>query len=152
MEKKKKRAYLQKNCITIYLAENRRLLGFSSMWGIPFSLSCVLGWRLVHRGTVFCQGGSAAAHAASFLLFWLTAAVLSLLTGGLAAFALYGMKKLRTKRCGAGNGAERQDRPHEKRQDQRKVWLFYTTVIFLCWLPVFLAYYPSVFAYDAEGQ
>lgn len=33
-----------------------------------------------------------------------------------------------------------------------QVWLFYSAVIFLCWLPVFLAYYPSVFAYDAEGQ
>ncbi len=32
------------------------------------------------------------------------------------------------------------------------MWLFYSLCIFLCWLPVFLAYYPSVFAYDAEGQ
>lgn len=33
-----------------------------------------------------------------------------------------------------------------------QMWLFYEIVIFLCWMPVFLAYYPSVFAYDAEGQ
>ena len=33
-----------------------------------------------------------------------------------------------------------------------QVWPFYSALIFLCWLPVFLAYYPSVFAYDAEGQ
>ena len=33
-----------------------------------------------------------------------------------------------------------------------QVWLFYLAFIFVCWLPVFLAYYPSVFAYDAEGQ
>ncbi|MCI6713764.1 MAG: DUF6020 family protein, partial [Lachnospiraceae bacterium] len=30
--------------------------------------------------------------------------------------------------------------------------IFYLFVILLCWFPVFLAYYPSVFAYDAEGQ
>lgn len=34
----------------------------------------------------------------------------------------------------------------------RTVFLAYFVIIFLCWLPVFLAYYPSVFAYDAEGQ
>lgn len=40
-------------------------------------------------------------------------------------------------------------------QEQRPAWqswLFYAAAILLCWLPVFLAYYPSVFAYDAEGQ
>lgn len=33
-----------------------------------------------------------------------------------------------------------------------QTWLFSASVILLCWIPVFLAYYPSVFAYDAEGQ
>lgn len=32
------------------------------------------------------------------------------------------------------------------------VFAAYFIFILLCWLPVFLAYYPSVFAYDAEGQ
>ncbi|MDE5931417.1 MAG: hypothetical protein K2H40_02900 [Lachnospiraceae bacterium] len=36
--------------------------------------------------------------------------------------------------------------------DSSRVFAFYTVVILLCWMPVFLAYYPSVFAYDAEGQ
>lgn len=39
-----------------------------------------------------------------------------------------------------------------KEYDGPFVFAFYTVVILLCWLPVFLAYYPSVFAYDAEGQ
>lgn len=39
-----------------------------------------------------------------------------------------------------------------KEYRDRSVFLFYTAAILLCWLPVFLAYYPSVFAYDAEGQ
>ena len=42
--------------------------------------------------------------------------------------------------------------PDEKIRPLWQVWTFYGSVIFLCWLPVFLAYYPSVFAYDAEGQ
>lgn len=33
-----------------------------------------------------------------------------------------------------------------------RVWVICSVIIFICWLPVFLAYYPSVFAYDAEGQ
>ena len=36
--------------------------------------------------------------------------------------------------------------------ESRQAFAFYTVVILLCWLPVFLAYYPAVFAYDAEGQ
>ncbi|MBD5459130.1 MAG: hypothetical protein HDR27_11240 [Lachnospiraceae bacterium] len=36
--------------------------------------------------------------------------------------------------------------------DSSRVFAFYTALILICWMPVFLAYYPSVFAYDAEGQ
>lgn len=39
-----------------------------------------------------------------------------------------------------------------KEYSDRQVFFFYFICIFLCWVPVFLAYYPSVFAYDAEGQ
>lgn len=39
-----------------------------------------------------------------------------------------------------------------KEYSDRQVFLFYSACIFICWIPVFLAYYPSVFAYDAEGQ
>lgn len=39
-----------------------------------------------------------------------------------------------------------------KEYDSAFVSAFYTVVILLCWIPIFLAYYPSVFAYDAEGQ
>lgn len=33
-----------------------------------------------------------------------------------------------------------------------KVCLFYSLAILLCWLPIFFAYYPSVFTYDAPSQ
>lgn len=43
-------------------------------------------------------------------------------------------------------------RSGRKEYEEPFVFAVYMTVILACWLPVFLAYYPSVFAYDAEGQ
>ena len=42
-------------------------------------------------------------------------------------------------------------RTSEKWTDRSR-FLIYMGFLLLCYLPVFLAYYPSVFAYDAEGQ
>lgn len=133
--------YIRENSIYIFLVANKRLLRFSFLWGIPFAISCVLGWRLVHEGTVFGSGASAAAYAGSLLLFILETAVLSVPAAALAAVVMGGRRR-------KSSGRERNAWP-EKR---KAVWLFYSLCIFLCWLPVFLAYYPSVFAYDAEGQ
>ena len=133
--------YIRKNSIYIFLVANKRRLRFAFLWGIPFAISCVLGWRLVHEGTVFGPGGSAAAYAESLLLFILETAVLSVPA---AAFAAVVMGGGRWK----SGGKERNTEPKKR----KAVWLFYSLCIFLCWLPVFLAYYPSVFAYDAEGQ
>lgn len=132
--------YIRKNSIYIFLVANKRRLRFAFLWGIPFAISCVLGWRLVHEGTVFGAGGPAA-YAGSLLLFILETAVLSVPAAALAAVVMGGRRR-------KSSGRERNAWP-EKR---KAVWLFYSLCIFLCWLPVFLAYYPSVFAYDAEGQ
>ena len=70
-------SYTRKTDINILLVENKRLFCYAFLWGIPFAISCVLGWRLVHEGTVFGGGGSAAAYVGSFLLFLLETAVLS---------------------------------------------------------------------------
>ncbi len=43
-------------------------------------------------------------------------------------------------------------RSGRKEYEEPFVFAVYMMVILACWLPVFLAYYPSVFAYDAEGQ
>lgn len=140
MKNTNKLVYIRKNSIYIFLVANKRRLRFAFLWGIPFAISCVLGWRLVHEGTVFGAGGPAA-YAGSLLLFILETAVLSVPAAALAAVVMgCGRRK--------SSGRERNAWP-EKR---KAVWLFYSLCIFLCWLPVFLAYYPSVFAYDAEGQ
>ncbi len=47
---------------------------------------------------------------------------------------------------------ERKSRILKKEYTNLQVFFFYGGVILLLWFPVFLAYYPSVFAYDAETQ
>lgn len=145
----------------MYLANHRRLLCYAFLWGVPFAVSCVLGWRLVHAGTVFGPGGSAAACTGSFLGFLLETVILSVPAAALAALILQGGRKKRS--AGGERGGQEKRRLCERQEDNHKMadaaagklWqmrFFYALAILLCWLPVFLAYYPSVFAYDAEGQ
>lgn len=175
MKKEKKKEFFPQNGIYIYLAANKRLLCYAFFWGVPFAVSCVLGWRLVHEGTIFGAGGSAAARIGSFLLFLLETAVLSVPAAALAGVVLRGGGKERggQKKCstyeacagrvsrglcdGQEDGHKTADAALGKLAKTRRhrtwqAWLFYSLLIFLCWLPIFLAYYPSVFAYDAEGQ
>ena len=145
----KNNSYFQKSGIYISLVKNRRLLLFAFLWGVPVAVSFVLGWRLVLRGTVF-GGGSAASVAGGFFLFLAETACLSMPAAALAALILRGKKKER----GGKSALETYKEPEkaEGKHPAWQAWLFYAAVIFFCWLPVFLAYYPSVFAYDAEGQ
>ncbi len=165
MKNAKKKESCSQNGISIYLAADRRLFCYAFLWGVPFAVSCVLGWRLVHEGTIFGSGGSATARIGSLLLFLLETAVLSVPAAALAALVLRGGRKKRSI-IGARGGQEerRQQGPREdgrkmaeeigkkRKTNIRQTWFFYSVLIFLFWLPIFLAYYPSVFAYDAEGQ
>lgn len=165
MKNAKKEESFPKNGISIYLAADRRLLCYAFLWGVPFAVSCVLGWRLVHEGTIFGSGGSATARIGSLLLFLLETAVLSVPAAALATLVLQGGRKKRNI-IGARGGQEEcgQQGPREdgrkmaeeigkkRKMNRRQTWFFYSVLIFLFWLPIFLAYYPSVFAYDAEGQ
>ena len=169
MKNEKKMSYMQKSGIYILLVENKRLFCHALLWGIPFAISCVLGWRLVHEGTIFGGGGSAAAYVGSFLLSLLETAILSVPAAALAAVFMRGGKtsdtaagemcavsgKAQTKHASntvTGEGVAVSGKAQERRRPAWQAWLFYSLLIFLCWMPVFLAYYPSVFAYDAEGQ
>lgn len=160
MKNEKKKAYIREKGIYILLVENKRLFCHAFVWGIPFAMSCVLGWRLVHEGTVFGRGGSAAAYVGSLLLFLLETAVLSVPAAVFAAVVMRGGVRKRGEGLqGIARGKEQglswavSGKAQEvRRRPVWQVWLFYSLLIFLCWLPVFLAYYPSVFVYDAEGQ
>lgn len=97
----------------------------------------------------------------SFLLFLLETAVLSLPAAALAAMVMRGRESkcsesvpgLEPEKVAEGTGSVISGKTKgTARRPAWQVWLFYSLLIFLCWLPIFLAYYPSVFAYDAEGQ
>lgn len=166
MKNAKKKEYIPKNGIFIYLAADRRLLCYAFLWGVPFAVSCVLGRRLVHEGTVFGAGGSAVAYIGSFLLFFLETVVLSVLAAALAGAVLRGRRAKKgssgecegQEKCGLSETQEESRKTVEaaaenaRRRPAWQKWVVYSLLIFLCWLPIFLAYYPSVFAYDAEGQ
>lgn len=134
--------------------KNKRLLIYSFVWGIPVAASFVLDLRLAMERRVFEGDGTLAFHVKNLLLLLVQILCFSVPAAGCAGYVL-----------SRGEGkAEEQEKQAEEKETQeearaewkkrplRQVWLFYLAVIFVCWLPVFLAYYPSVFAYDAEGQ
>lgn len=105
--------------------------------GFLFSLSCVLGKMLQHNG-----------HTCRTLPEWIGTMFLLIfmtMVSSVAVMLLFqGMTKL-------WEGQDK-SRATAKEYSIRRIFFFYTCIILLCWIPVFLAYYPSVFAYDAEGQ
>ena len=115
----------------LFVCQDGRLIRHAMLWGVLMSAAYVMGGRLASAQTVF---ESAEVMGRDFLdTVFLTVAAAACIA-----------PVLRYKSAG--------ELPDEKRRPLGQVRVFYGAVIFLCWLPVFLAYYPSVFAYDAEGQ
>lgn len=113
---------------------DKRLVRHALFWGTLLAASYVMGARLAAHETIF--GGT------GYVLKYLAAAACLAVA---AASCIAPVLKNRTS-------AREAERPLQKKYPLWQAGLFYGMVIFLCWLPVFLAYYPSVFAYDAEGQ
>lgn len=111
-----------------------RLIRHALFWGALMAVAYVMGTRLRTDETIF--GG-----AESVLKSIATAVCLTVLAASCTAPILKYKEPV-------GKG----ESDPEKRYPLWKLRLFYAGVIFLCWMPVFLAYYPSVFAYDAEAQ
>lgn len=111
--------------------KEKRLKTHAVLWGVPMAAAYVLGCRMRRDGTVLAGLGDLPALAVQIGCLTVPAA---------SCVALF----LRGKQCREGVGANK--------YQTWQVGLFYALLIFLCWLPVFLAYYPCVFAYDAEGQ
>ena len=131
----------------------KRLRVHSLVWGVLMSAAYVLGGRLGRDGTVlpdlrrlpglFVQIAFLAVPIASGVAYVLRGRSVPQQDGfGQRVQRLY---ERCVKRSGARERAGKQYRPAQ-------IGTLYAAVIFLCWLPVLLAYYPSVFAYDAEGQ
>ena len=78
-----------------------------------------------------------------------------LLTGAVF-LAVRAAEKLWRGAAAAGAGGKSRDLPGTGRRDERlsdRSWyLLAALALFLMWLPVFLAYYPGLFAYDVDSQ
>ena len=118
----------------LLIQTDKRLVRHALFWGMLLAASYVMGARLAAHETIF--GG------AGYVLMYLAAAV-CLAVPAASCIAPF-------LRNGTSSGEA--ERPLQKKHPLWQAGLFYGMGIFLCWLPVFLAYYPSVFAYDAEGQ
>ena len=117
--------------------QEKRIKIHSLLWGILMATAYVLGCLMRRDGTAL-----AGLHRLPSLIAQI--ACLTVPAASCIAFILQGFMRV-DKRLKRHLGDGKEYRAYQ-------VWLFYSVVIFLCWMPVFLAYYPSVFAYDAEGQ
>ncbi|MCM1175012.1 MAG: DUF6020 family protein [Blautia sp.] len=116
---------------------DRRFWKYTSGLGFLLALSFVLGSMLTNEHRT-CRSVAEIVQVLSvlFVMTFMSSIVTGLLFMALARLRDGGVKS----------------RISGKEYDGSRVSAFYTAAILLCWLPVFLAYYPSVFAYDAEGQ
>lgn len=120
----------------------KRLKIHSLLWGAPMATAYVLGC-LMRRDDTALDGIS------RLPVLFVQIVCLTVLAAACIAFCLSCIDGNRITTL-LQNKKGKSDNTKDNRLCQ--VWLFYSAIIFLCWLPVFLAYYPSVFAYDAEGQ
>ena len=119
------------------LQRERRLYWHAAIWGLFMTTAYVLGCLMRRDGTVLADIGKLPGLLLTILCLTVPAAsCISLFLQGFPGLG----KLLDRVRLG------------KKEYSVWQVRIFYLFVILLCWFPVFLAYYPSVFAYDAEGQ
>ena len=112
--------------------QERRLKVHSLLWGALLTSAYVLGCLMRRDGTVLDGLEHLPGLIAQIACLTIPAA------SCIAQLLCFGRKRERGHAKLTGSAGQ--------------VWLICSGIIFLCWLPVFLAYYPSVFAYDAEGQ
>ena len=122
--------------------QGKRLKIHSMLWGALMAAAYVIGCLMRRDGTVLVRVGR-------FPILLAQIACLTVLAAACIAVCLNCIDGNRITTLLKNKIGESGD---AKKYRTYQVWLFYSAVIFLCWLPVFLAYYPSVFAYDAEGQ
>lgn len=108
----------------------KRRLVFSAIYNIPFCLLFFLGKKIVYGDT----------SVAPFSLLDGVACVSMMIL-----FVLLGMSVLGfiDKKC------DFFPKVKKSKKINRKSWLFYSIVIFLCWLPVFLIFFPGQVSVDS---
>lgn len=128
-----------------------RLKLHSLLWGILMTTAYVLGCRMRRDGTALPRLSDLPLLLAQILCLSVFAAacIAPLLQGGLRLMEASNLSR-----------ASESDSPvpalppagTDTAAPLWQAWLFFSVTVLACWIPVFLAYYPSVFAYDAEGQ
>ena len=117
--------------------QERRLKVHSLLWGALMATAYVLGCLMRRDGTALAD----LVHVPGLIA---QIVCLTVLAASCISFFLKGFPRLHERLYAQSDSV--------KKYRDCQVWLLSSAIIFLCWLPVFLAYYPSVFAYDAEGQ
>lgn len=107
-----------------------RLRVITSIFGFIFSMSLIAGYMLTHRGTLKNMDGRG--YLAVVALTALSAVIFELL--------------LRTVQRFRERSAE------ESSVSGKRVFFFWWCFILISYIPVFLAYYPGIFAYDVSWQ
>lgn len=115
--------------------KDKRLRRFSLVFGFAFALCQLAGYRLDAAGTV---GGERT-------VLWLFVAALGCTPALGYLFAAF------VKLCGQFSRRELDRGQPRKLSDGQVFWLAFT-VICLCWLPYWLAYFPGMFNFDAAAQ
>ena len=122
-----------------------RTLLITEGFGFCFSLSCVLGVCLDKRDTV-CQS----------LGMIIGNLMLAIILGQIVTFILmlvFGLPRDTRLHDGSNADVANEPAPTQRTLTVRILqWIVVSIVLILLWLPIFAAYYPAVFSYDAEMQ
>lgn len=123
-----------KDRFTTEKSDTIRTFLISEGFGFCFILCCVMGYSLDHYDTVFVSVPGVLLGLLVTILFTQPIAL------GLLLYAMH----IKTKATGCS-----QKRSATERLMQ---WLAVTLALVVLWLPIYLAYFPAVFSYDAEAQ
>lgn len=114
-----------------------RTLLISEGFGFCFSLSTIMGWELDHFNTVTLSVGMILLNIVLGLIIGAIVGILLIVLGD----GRFSIRTLSTKESSEISKAS-----------FNKTWATVSSILFLGWLPILLAYYPAVFSYDAEAQ
>ncbi len=106
-------------------------------FGVLFSFCMVAGSRLdVAESVPFTEPG-----------LWFAVIMLGLVFGMVVRYAWDGIYSLK-----AGQVDSKKAEIEERERVSFKSWIIRSVLIFICYLPVFLAVYPGFFVYDAQDE
>ena len=122
--------------LRIWTENDKRLRRYAWIFGLLFSLAQVCGSRLDAAGSIFDAEGISKP---ALLLLLSTVGLTPSMSG---MFCLLAGFLDHCVRCAA---------PQQRWSSRRIMWSC-AFLMLLCWLPIFLAYYPGIYSYDVSRQ